>query len=76
MRETIIRLVALVIVLANQICVSKGWWGFEIAEDQTYELVSMMATIIVSAWTFWKNNSFSKNAKLADEYLTQLNEKK
>ena len=71
-KETIIRLVVLVIVLVNQVLCSTGKINFELAEEQVYELISIFATIIVSGWTAWKNNSVTKEAIKADEYLKEL----
>lgn len=71
-KETIIRLVVLTIVIINQILVSTGIIDFIIEENQIYELVSLLAITLVPIWTAWKNNSLSKNAIKADEYLKQL----
>ena len=71
-KETIIRLVVLGIVIINQILVGTGVIDFIIEENQIYELVSLLAITLVPIWTAWKNNSLSKNAIKADEYLKQL----
>ena len=76
MRETIIRTLCLLLVLVNQLCVSKGWIEFQADEQDLYEIVSGLATIIVSAWCWWKNNSFTKEARKADEYMHKLKAKR
>lgn len=76
MRETIIRTLCLLLVLVNQILCAKGVIEFQAEEDQLYEIVSGMATIIVSAWCWWKNNSFTKEARKADEYMKKLKAKR
>ena len=76
MRDTIIRLRVLLIVLTNQYCVSKGYLDLEADEETIYGIVSCIATIVVSAWCYWKNNSFTKEARKADEYLKKLKNKK
>ena len=71
-KDTIIRLIVLALVLLNQVLCSTGVINFEIAEDKIYEGVSTIATIFISLWTAWKNNSITKNAIKADEYLNKL----
>jgi SPP1 family holin len=74
-KDTIIRLVVLFLVLVNQILCSYGVISFEVGEDQIYEFVSTLATILISIWTAWKNNSITPEAIKADEYLKQLKRK-
>lgn len=71
-KETIIRVVVLIILLINQILIITGVTDFVVEENEVYEIVSTIATTIMSLWTMWKNNSFTKNAIKADEYLKQL----
>ena len=74
-KSTIIRLITLILVLINQILCSTGVINFEFAEENIYELVSLIATLITTLWCAWKNNSLTKNAQLADEYLENLRKK-
>ena len=76
MRETIIRTICLILVLINQILCAKGVIEFQAEEEQLYEIVSGLATCIVSLWTWWKNNSFTKEARKADEYMKKLKAKR
>lgn len=62
----------LVIALVNQILTSMGKNPLPFAEDMIYEAVTLLVTIGASAWAWWKNNSFTKNAIVADEYLKEL----
>ena len=71
-KETIIRVVVLIILLINQFLIITGVTDFVVEENEVYEIVSTIATTIMSLWTMWKNNSFTKNAQKADEYLKQL----
>ena len=43
-----------------------------IADDDIYQIVSIVFTISASVWSWWKNNSFSVNAINADKYLNKL----
>lgn len=74
-KETIIRVVVLIILLINQFLIITGVTEFVIEENEVYNIVSTIATTIMSLWTMWKNNSFTKNAIKADEYLKKLKNK-
>lgn len=74
-KDTIIRTIVLIIALANQVLTSCGKNPLPFAEDTVYELVTLLATIGASAWSWWKNNSFTKNAIAADAYLAELKNK-
>ena len=70
--ETIARTIVLVIALLNQIFAIFGRDQIPIAEDNIYQLVSILFTIGAAIWSWWKNNSMTKNAVKADEYLKEL----
>lgn len=70
--ETIIRTIVLVIALVNQVLTSMGKNPLPFAEDTIYELVTLVVTIGASVWAWWKNNSFTKEAIKADEYMKSL----
>lgn len=70
--ETIARTIVLVIALLNQIFAIFGRDQIPIAEDNIYQLVSILFTIGAAIWSWWKNNSVTQNAIKADEYLAEL----
>ena len=70
--ETIIRTIVLIIALVNQALVIFGKEVLPFTEDQVYQFVTLVVTIGASAWAWWKNNSFTKNAIKADEELERL----
>lgn len=70
--ETIARTIVLVIALLNQIFAIFGRDQIPIAEDNVYQLVSILFTIGAAVWSWWKNNSVTQNAIKADEYLKEL----
>lgn len=70
--ETIARTIVLVIALLNQIFAIFGRDQIPIAEDNVYQLVSILFTIGAAIWSWWKNNSVTQNAIKADEYLKEL----
>ena len=72
--ETIIRTICLAIALINQLLVAAGKSPLPITDEQVKLLVSTGVTIVVAIWTWWQNNSFTKEAIAADEYLERLKE--
>lgn len=76
MTQAIVRLVVLVILLANQALIVFGLNPLPFSEEQIYEAVSSVATVVVALWVWWKNNSITKEAQEADEYLQELKERR
>lgn len=70
--DTIIRTIILIIALANQALAIMGKEAIPVTDDQVYQLITLVITIIASMWTWWKNNSFTLPAIKADEYLAKL----
>lgn len=70
--ETIVRTICLVLALANQVLALYGKEKIPVTDDEIYQLVSIAVTIVVSVWTWWKNNSFTQPAIKADIYLEKL----
>ena len=72
--DTIARTIVLVLALLNQLLAIFGQRNkIPIAERITiYQLVSILFTIGAAVWSWWKNNSVTKNAVKADEYLKEL----
>ena len=70
--ETIIRTIVLVITLVNQILTMFGKNPLPFAEDEVYAALTTAATVAATIWAWWKNNSFTPEAIIADEYLTEL----
>ena len=76
MTQAIVRLVVLVILLINQALIVFGLNPLPFSEEQIYEAVSSVATVVVALWAWWKNNSITKEAQQADEYLQELKERR
>ncbi|MCH5210448.1 MAG: phage holin [Oscillospiraceae bacterium] len=70
--ETIARTAALVVVVANQVLTIAGKNPLPWSENAVYSAAMNVATVVVAAWAWWKNNSFTKNAIKADKYLAEL----
>jgi SPP1 family holin len=72
-KSTWVRMVALLVILVNLVSVSLfNHQLVPFSDEQVYEGVSTLLTVLVGFWTAWKNNSFSKDAQLADLRLKQL----
>jgi len=69
---TTVRTIMLVITLLNDLLVFYNKSPINIDESTVYQIVTVLSTIIVPIWTWWKNNSITKHAKKADEYLDRL----
>lgn len=74
--DTIARTIVLALALLNQILAVMGRGTIDIAESDIYQIASLVATIASALWAWWKNNSFTRHAILADEYLDKLRSEK
>lgn len=72
-RNTIIRTTVLAIALLNQILSATGHSVVPVSDEQISEIISAGFTIVAALWSWWKNNSFTKNAILSDKILDSLN---
>ena len=70
--DTIARTIVLALALLNQILATAGKGTIDIAENDIYQVLSLAATILTTLMAWWKNNSFSKDAIEADDYLKEL----
>lgn len=70
--DTIARTIILALALLNQVLAIMGKGTIDIAENDIYQVVSLIATIVTSIVAWWYNNSFSHHAIRADEYLKAL----
>lgn len=70
--ETLIRTVVTFFVLVNSILVILGRDKLPWSEDEMYTGISAAAAAVTTLWSWWKNNSVTKNAIKADEYMERL----
>lgn len=69
---TITRTAVLVLALANQILSATGHSPIPVDDAQLEQLISTGITVGAAIWAWWKNNSFTKEAIAADNYLDSL----
>ena len=70
--DTIARTIVLALALINQLLINTGKTPIPIMEDDVYQLVSIIFTIVTAVIAWWYNNSFTKKAIMADKYLDAL----
>lgn len=71
---TIIRTICLVLALTNMVLESCDKKIIPISDDQVSEVVTLIFTIVTSCVGFWKNNSFTEEAIIADDLMHELKE--
>lgn len=69
---TITRTAVLILALANQILSATGHSPIPVDDAQLEQLISTGMTVGAAIWTWWENNSFTKEAIAADNYLESL----
>ena len=69
--DTIARTICLMLAIANQVLAILGKEILPFAEDDIYQLCSLLATVVTSGIAWWKNNSFTAEAINADEIMKQ-----
>lgn len=70
--ETWARTIILLIALINQVLAILGKGKIDIAENDIYQICTLIATVISTIWAWWKNNSFSVSAQQADAIMATL----
>lgn len=66
------RTIILFLALVNQILAILGKEQIPFAENDIYQIASLIATFVSAIWSWWKNNSFSTSAQQADAVMHTL----
>lgn len=69
---TMTRTAVLILALANQILSATGHSPIPVDDAQLEQLISTGMTVGAAIWAWWGNNSFTKEAIAADNYLESL----
>lgn len=73
MNKTVIATIVAVIVAINQCLMAFGITKFEgVTEESIYAIVSTVAMFVTWAYSHWKNQNFTKEAKFAQTILEAL----
>lgn len=70
--STITRTVLLILALVNQVLTSVGKPVIQIDDETATELIANLFTIITALIAWWKNNSFTQEAIIADEEMREM----
>lgn len=70
--NTITRLVILILALVNQIANMFGVYTNLSVNPELMDVVSMGIVIVAALWCYWKNNSWTENAKICDVIFDAL----
>lgn len=70
--STLTRTAVLILALTNQILSATGHSPIPVDDTQLEQLISTGLTVATAIWAWWENNSFTKNAIAADNYLESL----
>ena len=73
---TIARTACLLLALTNQVLTACGRSILPIESETLNQLVTSGLTVAAALVSWWKNNSFTREALAADSYLTQLRNRK
>lgn len=71
-QSILVRTILYAIVLLNFILKSFGKSPIDVDESTLAGIVECLISVGILLLGFWKNNSFTKNAKMADKYLEKL----
>lgn len=70
--STIVRTAVLVLALVNQWLSIAGKAILPISDAQLEQLITLIITIAVAVWNWWKNNSFTQAALEGDQLKDRL----
>jgi SPP1 family holin len=73
--DTWVRTVVFGITLINQILISFNRNPLPWSDSEMYELVSLFASVVTTLWVYWKNNSWTHPAIVADEKMHEMKAK-
>lgn len=66
---TIIRTICLILALVNNCLTMAGISPLPIEDEQLTQLLSQIFVVVAAVAAWWKNNSFTKAARMADEIM-------
>lgn len=73
-KETVIRSAILILAIVNNGLALFGKSPLPIDDVTLTKAISFIFTTASALWAWWKNNSFTQNALIADKYLSDLKE--
>lgn len=71
-KSTLIRTALLFLALVNQLLNAFDISALPVSDETLAGFISAGFTIVTGIWAWWKNNSFTTEAIIADQYLKEL----
>lgn len=71
-KATIIRTIILVLAIVNNALAIAGKSPLPISDEMVSDVISFLFTTAAALVTWWKNNSFTQEALMADDYMKNL----
>ena len=72
--NAIVRLVVLVILIINQALITFGYEPLPFSDEQVYEAVSIAALVVITLYSWWKNNNVTDVALAGQSEIERLKE--
>ena len=70
--DTIIRTILLAVTIVNQVLTALGKNPIPFSDEEIYGALTAVATVVMTLWAWWKNNSFTQAAIQADAVMKSL----
>lgn len=70
--DMIARTIVAAIALLNSVMIMIGKAPLDLDENTIYVVVSGIATVATTIWVWWKNNSVTSAAIVADDFMHEL----
>ena len=71
-QSAIVRLVVLVILIVNQTLITLGYDPLPFSDEQIYEAVSIVALVVMTLYSWWKNNNVTDIALVGQAEIERL----
>lgn len=71
-QSAIVRLVVLVILIVNQALISFGYEPLPFSDEQVYEAVSIVALVVITIYSWWKNNNITDVALAGQSEIERI----
>ena len=70
--NAIIRLIVLVILIVNQALITFGYEPLPFSDEQVYEAVSIVALVVITLYSWWKNNNITDVALAGQSEIERI----
>ena len=69
---TWMRTVVMALALLNEVLTLLGWNPLSYSEEEFYQALTAVSTVVASVWAWWKNNSFTPAAIAGDRVMQKM----